>query len=154
MYNEMLLLCHPTVNWIQIQIMWYLSSHWLVGNNHAILLHNLLVQTYFMWEIFCRLLKYDADLLWLCVVFQNMMKVCAYMCEGCPTHPLTPPPTPCGTPKSVKIKYVLNESRYFNSVWRFEICGESATYGWVYGLVGGWISELMGGVSWVGAYWS
>ena len=59
MYKEMLLLCHPTVNWIQIQVTWYLASHWLVVNNHAILLCNILVWTYFMQEIFCCLLKHN-----------------------------------------------------------------------------------------------
>ena len=29
--------------------------------------------------------------------------------------------------------------RYFNSVWRFDNCGDSPTYVWVYGLVGGWV---------------
>ena len=34
----------------------------------------------------------------------------------------------------------MNKSRYFNSVWRFTICVDSPTYGWVYGFVG-WLME-------------
>ena len=58
-----------------------------------------------------------------------------------PTHGGSPTPTthshPWGSPRSVKIQYILNKSRYFNSVWRFEICGGSPTYGWVYSVMGG-----------------
>ena len=34
----------------------------------------------------------------------------------------------------------MNKLRYFNSVWRFEICVDSPTYGWVYGFVG-WLMD-------------
>ena len=34
-YKVMLVLGHLRVNWIQIQVMWYLSSCWLVVNNHG-----------------------------------------------------------------------------------------------------------------------
>ena len=41
-YKVILFLCHLRVNWIQIQVVWYLSSCWLVVNNHAMPLHNIL----------------------------------------------------------------------------------------------------------------
>ena len=51
-YKVMLFLFHLRVNWIQIQVTWYLSSHWLVLNDDLILLHNIFVWRYFTWEIF------------------------------------------------------------------------------------------------------
>ena len=61
-----------------------------------------------------------------------------------PNHPPNHPPPGLVPPKSVKMQYDLNESRYCNSVWRFGICGDFHTHGWVFslmgGLVGGWVS--------------
>ena len=33
---------------------------------------------------------------------------------------------------------ILTLFHFFNSVWRFQICGDSPTHGWVYGF-GGWV---------------
>ena len=79
----------------------------------------------------------------VCVCTCMCMHVCAHvhMCGGCPHHPSPQ------NPKSVKIQEVLNELRYFNSVWRFEICRDSSTYGWMYGLVSGWVDRW---VDWSG----
>ena len=55
------------------------------------------------------------------------------------THWHTHPPThPQGgwPPNQLKCYNTLIKLRYFNSVWRFEICVDSPTYGWVYGFVG------------------
>ena len=56
-----------------------------------------------------------------------------------PIHPSTTPPRGGGPPESLKIRLHFNLSRYFNSVWRFEICEEFPTHGWVCGLVGVWV---------------
>ena len=67
-------------------------------------------------------------------------------------YPLTHPSAPYGgTPRIsknwIKLEWIF--SRYFDSVWRFWICGDSITHGWVYGLVGGWvIGGFMGQIMW------
>ena len=45
-YKMMLFLSHLRVNWIQIWVPGYFSSRWLVVNNHAIPLRNILAGTY------------------------------------------------------------------------------------------------------------
>ena len=77
-----------------------------------------------MW-INCKLLP-------ICLSWLTCVCTCAWVCTcvwGCP----------------VKIQYVLNKSRYFTTVWRFEIYGDSPTCAWVYGWVGGWIDGWVDG---------
>ena len=54
-YKVMLLVCHHRANWIQIQVMCYLSSCWLIVTNHVMLLHNIWSGTYFTEEILCHI---------------------------------------------------------------------------------------------------
>ena len=64
-----------------------------------------------------------------------------------PQIPTPPTPTPLGGggPQITKnaIRFELIE--IFNSISRFEICGDSPTYGWVQGLVGGWVDGWVNG---------
>ena len=79
-YKVVLLLCHLRVNWIQIQVMWYLSSCWLVVINHAIiLLHNFWAITYFMretWNAISYDLSYDNSHSELIVVYHVVQQRC------------------------------------------------------------------------------
>ena len=58
-YKVMLLLCHLSVNWIQIQVRWYFSRHWLAVTNHSILLSNILAGRYFLLETLCHIMSHD-----------------------------------------------------------------------------------------------
>ena len=57
-----------------------------------------------------------------------------------PRHPHVVPVIPTLSLSSPHHPHHLNESRYFHSVWTFEICGDSPTHGWVYGVVG-WVNK-------------
>ena len=72
-----------------------------------------------------------------CMYVYTCLHACA--CLHVLGIPPTTPPIPRGDPPNQSKFNVLNEMRYFNSVWRFQIFGHSFTYGWMYGLVGGWI---------------
>ena len=73
-----------------------------------------------------------------CLSCLTCMHVCAHVhvhacvctCVGVPPPNSTHPPRWGGTPpKSVKTREDLNESRYFNSIKKFGICGEFTTHG-------------------------
>ena len=83
------------------------------------------------------------------------MSVCMHACTCVCTcvgalsdHPpptsTHPPPPRGGTPGINQNSIALELIRNFNSVWRFEICGDFPTHGWVYGSVGGWLGWWMG----------
>ena len=85
--------------------------------------------------------------------------MCVLVCvHGTPLmHPyLTPPPSthlppPGGTPGIGQNSIALELIKIFQfrlkiwNLWRFEICGEFPTHGWVHDLVGGWMGEWVDG---------
>ena len=82
----------------------------------------------------------------VCVCVHACVWVRAWMGHPPHTHtypyphpPICHPPRGWTPPESLKIRLHFNLSRYFNSVWRFEICEEFPTHGWVCGLVCGWV---------------
>ena len=83
------------------------------------------------------------DVICACVCMHAHVCACVWGHPLTIPHPDPPTSTPQGgPPESVKIQKRLNWLRYFNSIRRFEICGDFPTHGWVYSLVGG----LIGGV--------
>ena len=85
------------------------------------------------------------------IMFNMYVHVCVHACMhmcACmghphpPTHPSTHPTHPQGgwPPNQLKCYNTWTKLRYFNSVWTFEICVDSPTYGWVYGFVG-WLMD-------------
>ena len=81
------------------------------------------------------------------------MHVCMHTCMGgAPTQPHLHPPTyPQGVPHQISKNAIILEriKIYYDSVWRFGICGEFPTHGWVFfWWVGRWMGGLVGRKMW------
>ena len=103
-YKVMLLLCHHRVNWIQIQVMWYLSSCWLVVNNHVILLHKF----FFLWELnLCRQLP----IVYGHVNYETIWFFCLVQVQWEWTEAIIPISKECSSIRYIKKKVVINRGK-------------------------------------------